>query len=97
MTLRSLASMAVRTRFRPFGGAGFFSSYSHPDENVSRMRAFFSKGVTTEYGLGPYRIVRICKLCWVNFERNLPGFFYPILPGPGQVDTSVERPSAPLG
>ena len=29
--------------------AGFFSSYSHPQENVTRARAFFSTGMTTEY------------------------------------------------
>ena len=29
--------------------AGFFSSYGHPHENVTRVRAFFSTSMTTEY------------------------------------------------
>src|SRR6266480_3236297 len=35
---------------------------------------------TIKSGLGPHRIIRMCKSCWVNLQQNLPGFSYSVLP-----------------
>ena len=48
---------------------------SHPGNILIRLAVG-----TAQSGLGPTRIVRMCNPCWVNLERNLPGFFYPTLP-----------------
>jgi hypothetical protein len=35
---------------------------------------------TQQSGLGAHHIIKVCNQCWVNLERNLPGFFNAILP-----------------